>query len=540
PAAFDAAQLTPAPGAQSLTPAGAPLLVRLSRGSGKVIASAMPLDAPGLLTWRGYDQLLNRLIPLPETVPWGGQAIPSTLRDSQVVSYLNNLPALDLPPLRLLLILLAVYVVLAGPVNHFVLRRLDRMAWGWITIPALTAVFALLAYGFGARQRGTDIIINELAVIDEQGTDQTLVRGYVGVFSPVKDEYRLTAAEGTLLRPLSFNNGFGAAPGVQANKAIYRNSPAEVEALNVNQWSMAMFAYQRPLGRSLQPEAALTMRENKITGTIRNTTGVPLRDVALLMGDYGQKLGSLAPGEEKQVNLTIRAGFQQMAPSSVLYQDELDQAYRDNPNGPGRDLMAKTMAVDTALMSGYGTYTAEPQLIAFVDQQLESLTMLDRRATHRQQTVLVSRPRLGYGDGAIAVDSRWMKIATADDDQVFSGPTTCSTGRGPGVGIESDQAEVSIRLPDQLTALVPEEIRFTPGLDGVADSSKLTYEVYDWQAGAWRPAQISAGVVALPSAAPFLSAGEIRLRFTLPKQDGLAGGWWGCFSPGVTVKGRLP
>ena len=43
--------------------------------------------------------------------------------------------------------MLAGYILLVGPVNYFVLRWRDRLAWAWITIPTLTLAFSALAYG---------------------------------------------------------------------------------------------------------------------------------------------------------------------------------------------------------------------------------------------------------------------------------------------------------------------------------------------------------------------------------------------------------
>ena len=58
--------------------------------------------------------------------------------------------------------LLVAYILLIGPINYLVLRRLDRREWAWFTMPILIVVFAVGAYGFGAaaarqrrdRQRG--------------------------------------------------------------------------------------------------------------------------------------------------------------------------------------------------------------------------------------------------------------------------------------------------------------------------------------------------------------------------------------------------
>ena len=63
--------------------------------------------------------------------------------DQTIVAAVSNLPSLALPPIGGLLVLLFGYIVLVGPVNYLVLRRLDRREWAWFTVPALIVVFTV-------------------------------------------------------------------------------------------------------------------------------------------------------------------------------------------------------------------------------------------------------------------------------------------------------------------------------------------------------------------------------------------------------------
>ena len=55
--------------------------------------------------------------------------------------------------------------LLIGPINYLVLERLDRREWAWVTMPVLIVVFAVGAYGFGSLLRGSDVIVNEVAIV---------------------------------------------------------------------------------------------------------------------------------------------------------------------------------------------------------------------------------------------------------------------------------------------------------------------------------------------------------------------------------------
>ena len=63
------------------------------------------------------------------------------------------------------MLLLFGYIALIGPINYLVLRRLDEREWAWVTMPALIAIFAVGAYAYGSALRGSDVIVNEVAIV---------------------------------------------------------------------------------------------------------------------------------------------------------------------------------------------------------------------------------------------------------------------------------------------------------------------------------------------------------------------------------------
>ncbi len=111
---------------------------------------------------------------------------PVITDDSQLVQAVSQLPELALPPVGGLAILLGAYILLIGPINYLVLKRLDRRELAWVTMPALIVVFAVGAYGFGSLLRGSELIVNEVAIVrGSPGATEGTAQVYLGVFSPV-------------------------------------------------------------------------------------------------------------------------------------------------------------------------------------------------------------------------------------------------------------------------------------------------------------------------------------------------------------------
>ena len=60
-------------------------------------------------------------------------------------------------------------------------------------MPALIAVFAVGAYGFGSALRGSDVIVNEVAIVrGAPDATEGSAQVYLGVFSPTRGTYQLT------------------------------------------------------------------------------------------------------------------------------------------------------------------------------------------------------------------------------------------------------------------------------------------------------------------------------------------------------------
>ena len=128
------------------------------------------------------EGLWHRLMPQSSTAVLNPLQITD---DSQIVYALQNLPAIDLPPIEQLFVLLLAYIALIGPVNYLILRKLDKREWAWITIPALVVVFAGASYGMGASLKGSDVIVNQIAVVRAaQGSDRGIGQAYIGIYSP--------------------------------------------------------------------------------------------------------------------------------------------------------------------------------------------------------------------------------------------------------------------------------------------------------------------------------------------------------------------
>ncbi len=206
-------------GATTLTAYSGELIAgRTLATSGDRVVAADRRFGAGSVTLLGFDPTTSWIaagdtIDTPlwrRLLPARAGGIVSLSDDSTIVSAVSNLPSLALPPIGGLLVLLFGYILLVGPVNYLVLRRLDRREWAWVTISALIAVFTVGAFGIGALLRGSDVIVHEVAIVrGAAGTDQATVQSYVGIFSPSRATFQVRFPGDALLASPMNGDVFG-------------------------------------------------------------------------------------------------------------------------------------------------------------------------------------------------------------------------------------------------------------------------------------------------------------------------------------------
>ncbi|MCI0344163.1 MAG: hypothetical protein L0221_01790 [Chloroflexi bacterium] len=264
-------------------------------GSGSVTILGFDPASAGLAESKEVGNLWRKLLPARTA---GGSTVIND--DSQLVSAVNQLPALALPPTGGLLLLLGGYILLIGPINYLVLRRLDRREWAWVTMPALIVIFAVAAYGYGALLRGVDIIVNEIAIV--RGAPEAVegsAQVYLGVFSPTRGSYNVDVPGGALLSSPISGDQFGTNTTALD---VLQGDPAQVRNLAIGVYGLRSV---RAESAAVVPRigASLRLEDGVLVGTVTNRSEVALEKVAVVLGSSVALLDDIAPGETKDVSL---------------------------------------------------------------------------------------------------------------------------------------------------------------------------------------------------------------------------------------------
>jgi hypothetical protein len=308
--------LGPLPIGAAELPAMAGALARgraLATSGDRAVAAELTYGS-GRVTLLGFDPTTRWLAESKSVDALWRAALPARsadgvqfFDDSPLVQAVYQLPLLALPPTSGLLILIGAYIVIIGPINYLVLKRMDRRELAWITMPVLVLAFTAASFGYGFFLRGTDVVVNEVAIVrGAPDATEATAQVYFGVFSPTRATYQVLVPQGALLASPMSGDPFGqGTTTLDIVQGTGPQRPSQVRNLSVGTSSLRVVRAQLPVAGP-RMRATLTLEDNTLTGTFENASDERLEGVAIVLGSAVGVLGDVEPHASVSVRLQIR------------------------------------------------------------------------------------------------------------------------------------------------------------------------------------------------------------------------------------------
>ena len=446
---------------------GLEIVAAITRGAGRVGFVGIDLATAPFRTWAGSPLLWTRLIPDDRLIEqWGGIGPVDEDVANIMTQALSNLPSLEVPPAELLLAVIVGYILLIGPLSYLALRRLDRRELAWIVAPILVIVFSGVSYGIGASMKGSQIIVNQIAVV-RSSTDGTAasVSTYAGIFSPSRATYDLTVRGDALLSALQVSSIDPATGGTVANYAAEQGDPAHLRGLVVSVFGLQAVRAEAVLPHTPSLRVTWSVTGDRLDGRAANEGTQPMEDVAVISTSGGVMVGTLAPGQSKAfsmplLNLTGSSASQMVYGTAGFGNDTAEQ----------RRVLVRSQVID-ALVGYSGGFPGRlggvstgidrgPFVIGWQADETPLEVELDGQDVQRYAQaveVLSGQPTLGPGVVTLSPSQlRSEVVATAGEaSQTQPGFVTMANG----------EATFRISLPLEATRLDPSKVTLIAATD---------------------------------------------------------------------------
>jgi hypothetical protein len=341
--------LTDVQGKAEIAQDNVPLVVRAPAGFGEVVFVACDLNRPPFSLWEGRTNFLRGLLrkqrpgaePQPAAAFSEATYVGITDLSGQLRGALDQFAGISPTPFVLVALLALAYILLIGPVDYLLVKKLwRRPELTWVTFPLMVLAVSLVAYGLAHRLKGRELRVNQLDVFDfDQATGQVRGQTWFNVFSPESRVYDVAvrpdvagpSAASAYATVVSWLGLPGDAMGGmdRQNSAgglggTYRFSPDYKEMLGVplQVWSSKSFtarwlsvsgdpvAKDQPADAKHQPaDAGRSPAEGIVVkvvsqrgglehaGTISNRFDFPLSECLFVTENRAYDLGELRPGQ---------------------------------------------------------------------------------------------------------------------------------------------------------------------------------------------------------------------------------------------------
>ena len=287
------------------------LIQKLTKGKGGVIVTSFDLGLNPVSTWDQNSVLGEKLIGLSKAdltaiLNKGNNGDMYSI--SEAVSCNSELPV---PKTNSLAVIIAIYVILAGPVSYIVLKKFDKRGYMWATVPALSIVFAVIMYISGNGTRMTEPVANivSIANIDEKGNITKTTYG--GVFTPRKGDLKIQGAAGVKIIPYANDmfqyKGNNATESRQVDAKVVMDGSSYIQYYDASAFNNKVVSIDEEQSKTQKLEMSLVFNNNHFSGTIKNNTGYDLEDCNLINGNVYLTIDSIKNGETKKLNDICKA-----------------------------------------------------------------------------------------------------------------------------------------------------------------------------------------------------------------------------------------
>ncbi|MBV9282400.1 MAG: hypothetical protein JOZ41_20145 [Chloroflexi bacterium] len=325
---------------------GVPLMVRDRVGRGRIIYLAFDPSIEPIPRWTGGTGLVTDLVmqASPQVLLAYrslGDRQPASFMDrftaSAIARELANAPGERRPVLSLLGLLAALSILILGPFNFLVLRRLRQRDLACVTTPALAVLCLGVTVALVDHLRGNLALVNSVGLVELDGSSPGRPATiYAGLFAPLGGDYHLVWDHPSLPRSLPHS--------IEGPRTSPRASPPDAQLWEGTQTAVDFPSMTMGAMRGVSLATTVTIRgrlsadlhlapDGSIAGVIRNDTHLRLIRPLIVADRAVLHLADLPPGASRRVRIRPALDFRGDE-RSLLW----DQIYGTPPGLLGRDV----------------------------------------------------------------------------------------------------------------------------------------------------------------------------------------------------------
>ncbi|AUS85523.1 hypothetical protein LBYS11_03885 [Lysinibacillus sp. YS11] len=279
-------------------------------GSGEVIQTTFSLGDQPLASMDGYGALLAKVINI-QSISQQGMMRQGQSPLDQISYELRNInelfPSFEVS-VSYMLIVIILYILIIGPILYFVLKKADKREHAWWIIPSISVVLSIVLFIVGAKDRIVQPQVQQSAFY--KVNEDNSVNGYYveSILTNRSGDFVVNADQNTTAVALrNYNNFTGTMGPLHESSYIKENASGSTLTLrDLSYWSVQSFGGKTSAQNIGKMDIDITLKNEKLTGTVKNNFPFALKDVTLISGVKEVKLGDIEANGTLQVNKELK------------------------------------------------------------------------------------------------------------------------------------------------------------------------------------------------------------------------------------------
>jgi hypothetical protein len=228
---------------------------------------------------------------------------------SAAMNSLGDIPGAGTFGFSSVAILMIGMMLVVGPIDWIVLKRLDRQPWTWITTGGWIGLITISAVYAGYLFKSGDLHFRTVRLIDQADGITVATADAIGIYSPRTQDYRLRTDPDSWWQPLSAESYVSRSSGLSDLFFHQDQHGTRPMPVRISVWNMRFL-----IGQNIEPAAAViearlhrsTQNQPRIAGKITNRSGPPIRAFNIRHGGMIADVNnSLPPGGTIDVDVPL-------------------------------------------------------------------------------------------------------------------------------------------------------------------------------------------------------------------------------------------
>jgi hypothetical protein len=292
----------------------APLAVTADRGRGRITVLTFSPEREPFVSWKNRPLFWAKLAGIPRSrfESNDNNANQARLASDGIFGSMLDSKQVRKLPLGWLLLLLAAYLAVIGPLDQYCLKKLNRQMLTWITFPLYVVAFSGLIYLIGFHLRAGELEWNELNIVDVlPGQERAVLRGetYVSIYSPVNSRYPIESQQPFATLRGEYSGNYGGGQESSRVSVVQTGNNFQAQAF-VPVWTSQLYVSEWLQGAPLPPleMSASRQADGGWSVTIANRSDTKLTRAKVALGLRIYNLGDLPPQQTNTLSLKSTQG----------------------------------------------------------------------------------------------------------------------------------------------------------------------------------------------------------------------------------------